>query len=247
MKRLLLSVLFALSLTQVGYAALTDGLVAYYKLDESSGNASDSSGAGNTLTNSGTTAFTTGKINNGVNFTATAGQRLSITSALGYTSTVDRTWAYWVKTTTFVGYLVDNTLTDTTGRMLMYQNTPTSDIRLWVNGNELATSALTAGTWYYIVITKSGSTYTFYLNNSSLGTVSPGAVVGYTKNLFYLGSSFVGGSEGNAVVDEFGIWSRVLSATEISQLYNGGAGLAYPFATAPTYTNGFFKFFRKTH
>ena len=53
MKRLLLSVLFALSLTQIGYAAITDGLVAYYKLDESSGNASDSSGAGNTLTNSG--------------------------------------------------------------------------------------------------------------------------------------------------------------------------------------------------
>jgi hypothetical protein len=30
-------------------------------------------------------------------------------------------------------------------------------------------------------------------------------------------------------IDEVGIWSRVLTSTEVTQLYNGGAGLQYPF------------------
>ena len=35
------------------------------------------------------------------------------------------------------------------------------------------------------------------------------------------------------MIDEAGIWSRALSSAEISQLYNGGAGLPYPLP--PTY------------
>jgi hypothetical protein len=30
-------------------------------------------------------------------------------------------------------------------------------------------------------------------------------------------------------IDEVGIWSRALSSTEVTKLYNGGAGLQYPF------------------
>ena len=45
--------------------ALTDNLVSYWKLDESSGNAADSVGS-NTLTNTGTATYAAGKINNGV-------------------------------------------------------------------------------------------------------------------------------------------------------------------------------------
>jgi hypothetical protein len=33
----------------------------------------------------------------------------------------------------------------------------------------------------------------------------------------------------NANMDEFGIWSRLLSPSEIKQLYNNGSGKAYPF------------------
>lgn len=47
--------------------ALTDNLVSYWKLDESSGNASDSVGS-NTLTNNGTAGYASGKINNAVDF-----------------------------------------------------------------------------------------------------------------------------------------------------------------------------------
>ncbi len=46
--------------------AITNNLISYYKLDESSGNATDRFG-GNTLTNTSTT-YSTGKINNGAVF-----------------------------------------------------------------------------------------------------------------------------------------------------------------------------------
>ena len=37
-------------------------------------------------------------------------------------------------------------------------------------------------------------------------------------------------------MDELGIWSRALSATEVSQLYNGGSGRSYQFT--PEITEG---------
>ena len=44
----------------------------------------------------------------------------------------------------------------------------------------------------------------------------------------YYGSNFF-----NGALDEVGIWRRVLTANEITTLYNGGAGLSYPFTIAP--------------
>ena len=81
---------------------------AYYKLDESSGNAADATGNGYTLTNNGTTTYTTGKINNGGDFGASNSTKsFSIDSAtpLGLTTTDISTAfsvACWMNQTTSV-------------------------------------------------------------------------------------------------------------------------------------------------
>jgi len=36
------------------------------------------------------------------------------------------------------------------------------------------------------------------------------------------------------IIDEVGIWNRALTSTEISELYNSGNGLQYPFGISPT-------------
>ncbi len=54
--------------------ALSNGLVGYWKMDESSGNANDSSGNGNTLTSVNTPAFSSGKFSNAGSFTAASSQ-----------------------------------------------------------------------------------------------------------------------------------------------------------------------------
>ncbi len=41
----------------------------------------------------------------------------------------------------------------------------------------------------------------------------------------------------NGALDEIGLWTRVLTSTEVTQLYNGGAGLAYPLVVPSGPTN----------
>lgn len=53
---------------------LSDGLVGYWKMDESSGNANDSSGNSTTLTNTGTLPYLNGKFGNGADFTSASSQ-----------------------------------------------------------------------------------------------------------------------------------------------------------------------------
>lgn len=97
---------------------------------------------------------------------------------------------------------------------------------------------MTANTWHHIVIRaplNSGSWdlfvdgnivgsmglslpgYTFYCDNNVIGTFSR---ANYTPRF-------------NGYIDELGFWDRALSDTEISHLYNSGAGL--PFESGPTY------------
>jgi hypothetical protein len=53
---------------------ISDGLVGYWKMDESSGNALDSSGNGYTLTNNGSTPYVGGKFGNGIDLESTSSQ-----------------------------------------------------------------------------------------------------------------------------------------------------------------------------
>ena len=62
--------------------ALTDNLLGWWKLDESSGNAADATGGGYTLTNVNSTPFVTGKIGNAADFERDSGQYLQRTSGV---------------------------------------------------------------------------------------------------------------------------------------------------------------------
>lgn len=93
------------------------------------------------------------------------------------------------------------------------------------------------GIWHHVVFTID-STYhmNLYVDGVSVAT----QVNGVTLTTFPNGEMdigafppFVGGgvraSFLNGDIDEVGIWNRVLTGTEIAQLYNGGNGLTYPF------------------
>ena len=90
-----------------------------------------------------------------------------------------------------------------------------------------------AGTWLLITATynQATSNTTLYLNGtfkwSVLGTVDPTGQSN-TKNLTVMGSTgSVNDYTHNMTIDEIGLWNRTLSATEISDLYNGGVGIQY--------------------
>lgn len=85
--------------------------------------------------------------------------------------------------------------------------------------DHLATTKMTAGNWYLLVFTYDGTTGRFYQNGSTDGTTT-----GQSFVLGYMGANT--GSTGtgetmNGEVDDFRVYTRVLSATEVSNLYAG--------------------------
>lgn len=90
------------------------------------------------------------------------------------------------------------------------------------------THTLSATTWYHLAITQTWTTVAFYKNGSALWNASWS--VSYTwwvSNQVAITKMFTNGGRFSHVW----VWTRALSSTEISQLYNSGNWLAYPFVT----------------
>ena len=228
--------------------ALTDNLVAYYKLDESSGNASSSVGS-YTLTNTGTASYSSAKINNGIDFgtTNTTKWLNYLSGNLGITGGAC-TISGWIKLNTEIASgnwdLINQS--STTNRVWQYieyeYNGGSRRLGFYRDkggvGAQGPTYTITLGTstWYYITYTYDGTNVRGYVNGSLVAgpTAASGNGSANATNGFSIGDRiFLGGALGNkasSIQDETGLWSRALSDSEISELYNSGAGLAYDFS-----------------
>lgn len=77
--------------------------------------------------------------------------------------------------------------------------------------------------WTHCLITTSANTFFVYINGTLTGTyVLPMSLAGFGP----IGQYSV---NYKGLMDILAIWNRVLSADEIAAVYNGGAGLQYPF------------------
>ncbi len=231
---------------------LSTDLVSYYKLDEASGNASDSHGS-NTLTNNGSTAYATGKINNGADFESGSSNYFSISDAsqVGLDITGNLSVSCWIKLESLpsagrftILSKLDFNASQQSYAFFVSNLSGTANLEVITSANGSANTAGTiaqtfsTATWYHLVFAYStAGTCVVYVNGTSIGTIS-----GLNTSLFNGTSPFWLGSSGNGTpiyffdgfIDEAGIWSRTLSAGEVTSLYNGGAGLAYPFSAAAT-------------
>jgi hypothetical protein len=234
--------------------ALIDNLISYWKLDESSGNAADSHGSNN-LTNTNTVTYSAAKINNGANFVDTSSQKLTITDAsqTGLDITGALTISFWFKRPTTGKYTDINKWSQAGGEhQCSYQVDLYSDNTLYFQVSSsgyvdagraywASNSTFTeTSNWHFLVCTYVPSTSMIvYLD----GDVWEGTVNGtIPASIFNSSTDFkIGflplGTDlyDTSSFDEVGIWNRALSSTEVTELYNGGDGLAYPFeAAGPT-------------
>lgn len=235
-------------------APLTDNLVSYYKLDESSGDAADSVGS-NTLTNTGTTTYGAAKINNGADGGSTnTGKYLKVANNMSIDGGAC-SFSVWVKIATapssgnvmgIIGqYNPSNSIANRiyywndSGTYKVYFNRLITGIS---NNGPAVTYTLTVGSWYLLTYTYDGVNVTGYINGVSAGSAGGGSGSGSDSNyhdgvvLMAMNSTSYG-SYLSGMIDEAGVWSRALNSDEVSKLYNSNRALAYPL-TAPTLYGG---------
>lgn len=98
------------------------------------------------------------------------------------------------------------------------------------------TTSITRYAWYFVVITDNGSVLKCYINNvdggdsvASYSTLNGFAPIRLTQG--------VNANNFNGYIIEAAIWSKVLSAGEMTSLYNGGLGLRGDLSISP-FTSG---------
>lgn len=212
--------------------ALTDGLISYWKLDEASGTRNDSHGS-NHLTDNNTVASATGIINSAADFEADNSEYLSHTDNTDLsTGDIDFSLSFWVKAETLSGFPVPICKGDNGDReYILYFS---SGVPQWeVNGSTVSWgAALSTGTWYHIVVWHDSvsNLVGIAVNNGTPVTASDGSGGRDTIRDFWIGTSLNQSLYWDGLIDEVGFWKKVLSSGEITSLYGGGAGLAYPLS-----------------
>lgn len=88
--------------------------------------------------------------------------------------------------------------------------------------NYLLDPVISAGVWYHAAFVFTGSAITVYYNGNASPTVSMTGVLDSVTRNVDIGSS--GGSSEfmDGKIDEVGVWTSALSASDITDIYNGG-------------------------
>lgn len=223
--------------------SLLDSLVAYYEYDEASGTRNDSRGT-NHLTDNNTVTSAAGKIGDAGQFVRANAETLSIADnadvSMGNISFTIASWVYLdsddlahnkaivSKNGAAGAGLKDYQLMQKNGLFRFYVWN-SADAEAWVvdpnTDPALSTWYLVIG-WYDSV----GRTINISTNN---GTTASATITLETwvpndgSAAFRIGGADVASLEWDGRVDETGLWKRLLTAQERTDLYNAGAGVAY--------------------
>ena len=206
--------------------SLLTNLVAYWKFNEGSGTSlGDATGNGNTgtLANSPTWTTGVGPENGGLTFSSASSQYVTVGTPadLNITGTFSVMW--WFKTTTTaIEFFWDKA---------SYQSwVQTANIHSRINQNIQSVSSPTVndGALHCCIFVCDGTNTYNYVDNASSGLVANANPSDSSANTFYFGRRSTGnyfdGSIGSAA-----IWSRAVTSTEATQLYNSGSG--YPYSS----------------
>ncbi|MBU1092548.1 LamG domain-containing protein [Patescibacteria group bacterium] len=197
-------------------------LVAYWRLEN---NAEDSKNSYDGTASNITYAagkFGTAAVGNGSNGYITMG----VQSALNIT-TGNATWSFWMRFTSFANQPMcfSNGLYNTYGYFFRVPSAGLAYFRSNQSGAHQdipIEHALSVDTTYFITITKSGTTINIYVNGSLDGTGSITNPTSSTEPFYLLNYTPTGLTlSPSGWIDDFAVFSSVLTTTEISNLYNG--------------------------
>ncbi|WP_307204969.1 LamG-like jellyroll fold domain-containing protein [Paenibacillus harenae] len=223
-------------------------LITWYKFDETSGTAAaDSSGYGNngTIIGGSNSTWTAGKYGNAITFggTNTTAAYVALPSNI-VDSLNSMTFAAWVKssnTADAISLFSAGPAAAATPTKYMMMLLKGSRFTITANGNTAeqniaAGSNVTANTWKHIAVTLSGSTGILYIDGVQAATntgmtIKPSDLAPTSSGNFIGKSEWTGDKYLKGQVDDFRIYNRAISASEVTSVMNGET-LAVP--TVPT-------------
>lgn len=225
--------------TQLADTSLfSDGsLVSYWKLDESSGDASDSKGS-NTLINNNTVTFAQGKFGNCADTgSGNTNKWMNVASNLGLTTdgTGNITVSGWINMASFIGgdYDMQFALARLNQRQFWFGTRNSgSELSVFVLGSSLvhynSSYTFATSTWYHVAFTMAGTALTLYVNGVNIGSHTIGALGTRTGfDSFSLFRESGDSKYASGKIDDVAVFSRALSPAEIQTLYYAGSTKLY--------------------
>lgn len=202
--------------------ALKDNVTNYWKLD---GNSNDSVGGLNGTDTS--ISYVTGKINQGAGFDSGT-DKISFSSTTLISGTSDFTLSLWIKYTSGV-FIISRRDASVFNWQLVYN---AGKLYFTIGATNLfdGSNITLDSNWHHIVITRASTTnWVLYKDGSSVSTSNVNNSIATGKTLTFGDDSASENSSMIGTLDEVGVWSRAISADEVTQLYNSGNGSQYPF------------------
>lgn len=235
-----LGVAAALTCTAMSaHADISTGLLAWYGFEN---NTNDSSGAARNGTPTAIT-YTAGRLGSAASFDD-ATSKVEVASLAGVlpAGNSPRTVAFWVNpaNTASNGNIVSwgtnapgqrfSPLMQAGGRLDM----------IGAFADVASTQNLAASTWTHVVVTYTGTNVQFYVNGASVAAAGGGAVALNTiSNTLRIGVNALGTDNEyfGGLIDEVRIYNRVLSAADVTELFNSTA-VAGAATGVPTLAHG---------
>ncbi len=221
-KLLILAMGFALTtqmiMAQVPSYVPTNGLVGYWPF---SGNANDESGNGNNGTVNGANLTTDrfGNVNSAYNFNGLNNYISAVRNNLNQFSV-----SLWFNANLNQEYspFVDANNSNWEIYLIYLKPTFTNWITAPSNYEEfISTTTVPLSQWQHIVYTYTSNNVNVYLNGVLISSFSNVSLVNSNNGLYYFGASISGSSQFyEGKLDDIGIWNRILTQDDITNLYN---------------------------
>lgn len=219
-------------------SSLLTGLVSYWTLDEPSGTLYDSEND-NDGTATGATQNATGKIGKAVSFDNGAYEYITVSHNANLNISPRLSIAAWIYPTEDAQLCIIAKQWDGANIMpftFFINADQTVCLQTYDSGYQTAIASgdhktATLNQWSHVVVTVdvSGSGETKFYVNGDYDSTLTGITTLPSNSEDVLIGLYSGGYHYTGTIDEVGIWSKVLSADEVTELYNTGDGLTYPF------------------
>lgn len=207
------------------FAAITDGLGAYYRFE---GDTSDASGNAHHATGSGGVTFTSGVAGTAARFDGTSRHMQANDTSIGNLGT-HATLAFWFYADASNFASGEHRMAEKSGGAFWTFDLHSAGLTVGVRGSnlpgppeaqfDLLNPEYFTEFWTAIALRKTGSTFDLFVNGASVGSRSTAIGNVAPAGALNIGSSSLAGSQHYAgLIDEFMIFDRALSNAEIAAL-----------------------------